>query len=691
MAGDKCREYDTYLDAITLDECSFLSVVAALLWYSIGVSYGTIYERWPIMKACRFALGAMAASGVPAPVCLRVEGQSDCQLGGMWETLSSLSTILAYRTSLSITQRPICTVCETHTRFPNHILSLHEFFQHNNIHPLCMQSGSVRGVFVGIYVIVGVPLFAFTLGQFAGMIVERAIREREMQIMSRPLGESEFRFALKLKKPSKATATSARSDNLAEEVGRKSANMPMSAEGFRPPYQQRPTPLSDQMGIPSASCRRCSINIPKGVRPRAYSESCINTTSSNRDTALPAQSNDEPAFSEFTIDFGEFVVLEMLRLRRVDEHDLDAIRDLFDDIDNDNSGTINEEKLTSYNQLLQDQNFELDEEVRGNLRPVSVSDSYAVAQRAPSRSCNEFDGGDGDSEPLIAADPSLRRSSSSCLLTIPEVSNVPVSSERKSELLNSSPPCRLSDCSLNDEKQIFLPKERDAPHASSFHMGQATTLDGCGKGHQLNDNNIDGLISKAQCLASSSAMIDDAEVQSENSTSTKGAGQNIRQSIAEDYNRLLLPILHMRHHGPSSGLRKSRQPESWFGTGNTSPDESFAVRRQSVDADALADSDSEDDCSGDKGTYGGRKGSDIRFKREMVSGETKEARETSGMWSISHLRDARNERFALSSKEEHHSASLFDSDLEHGHSSSFSKIAGFPGYGAMQTIEEENG
>jgi hypothetical protein len=58
----------------------------------------------------------------------------------------------------------------------------------------------VRGIFVGIYVMVGVPLFAFTLGQFAGMIVERAIREREMQIMSRPLGESEFKFALTLKR-----------------------------------------------------------------------------------------------------------------------------------------------------------------------------------------------------------------------------------------------------------------------------------------------------------------------------------------------------------------------------------------------------------------------------------------------------------------------------------------------------------
>jgi hypothetical protein len=52
----------------------------------------------------------MAASGVPPPICLPKEGYDDCQLG------------------------------------------------------------DIRGVFVGTYVIIGVPLFAFTLGQFAKMI-----------------------------------------------------------------------------------------------------------------------------------------------------------------------------------------------------------------------------------------------------------------------------------------------------------------------------------------------------------------------------------------------------------------------------------------------------------------------------------------------------------------------------------------
>ena len=86
---------------LAFDVALHLGTLVALLWYSVGVSYGTMYEQWPIMKACRFALGAMAASGVPAPVCLRVDGQIDCQLGLMHDmlhfaiTTSSFSAWLA--------------------------------------------------------------------------------------------------------------------------------------------------------------------------------------------------------------------------------------------------------------------------------------------------------------------------------------------------------------------------------------------------------------------------------------------------------------------------------------------------------------------------------------------------------------------------------------------------------------------
>jgi hypothetical protein len=60
---------------------TYYTVLAALMWYSIGVTYGIMYEKFPLPLAFRFALGAMAASGVPPPVCMHVDGYYDCQLG----------------------------------------------------------------------------------------------------------------------------------------------------------------------------------------------------------------------------------------------------------------------------------------------------------------------------------------------------------------------------------------------------------------------------------------------------------------------------------------------------------------------------------------------------------------------------------------------------------------------------------
>ena len=57
------------------------------MWYSIGVTYGIMYEKFPLPLAFRFALGAMAASGVPPPVCMHVDGYYDCQLGNVFNMI----------------------------------------------------------------------------------------------------------------------------------------------------------------------------------------------------------------------------------------------------------------------------------------------------------------------------------------------------------------------------------------------------------------------------------------------------------------------------------------------------------------------------------------------------------------------------------------------------------------------------
>ena len=83
----------------------YLTLLALCFWTALGILYGTLYERWDVLYALRFAIATMAASGLPVPPCEVTAGYVGCQLG--------------YR----------------------------------------------RAVFVGVYVLIGVPLFAFTLGQ----------------------------------------------------------------------------------------------------------------------------------------------------------------------------------------------------------------------------------------------------------------------------------------------------------------------------------------------------------------------------------------------------------------------------------------------------------------------------------------------------------------------------------------------
>jgi hypothetical protein len=83
----------------------YLTLSALLSWTALGVLYGMLYERWDVLYALRFAIATMSASGLPVPPCEEKAGYRGCQLG-YW-----------------------------------------------------------RAVFVGVYVLVGVPLFAFTLGQ----------------------------------------------------------------------------------------------------------------------------------------------------------------------------------------------------------------------------------------------------------------------------------------------------------------------------------------------------------------------------------------------------------------------------------------------------------------------------------------------------------------------------------------------
>lgn len=62
---------------------------------------------------------------------------------------------------------------------------------------VCQLDGA-KAVFLAVYLSIGVPLFSLTLGQFSGLLVEKAVRAGEMNKMSKPLSDDELAFASRL-------------------------------------------------------------------------------------------------------------------------------------------------------------------------------------------------------------------------------------------------------------------------------------------------------------------------------------------------------------------------------------------------------------------------------------------------------------------------------------------------------------
>ncbi len=55
-----------------------------------------------------------------------------------------------------------------------------------------------QALFVALYCLSGIPIFAMALGQFANLLIERHIAAREQRALSMPITEDEFEFAQQL-------------------------------------------------------------------------------------------------------------------------------------------------------------------------------------------------------------------------------------------------------------------------------------------------------------------------------------------------------------------------------------------------------------------------------------------------------------------------------------------------------------
>lgn len=280
----------------------YIALLFAMGWISIGTSYAVFYEKWPLSESILFAIAAVSTAGSIPPPCV---GEDTIH----------------------------CSV------------------------------GTFRALFVGTYIVIGVPIFAYTVGQFAEILVERAIKANEMKLMSRPLSPQEFRFAFELHRGE--IVVDEDEDGEDESVGETASN---SSVEYHSDFDE--TRGSDQ-GDDTSDADPSLVSLRKAFQ---------------RQKSWRGKPKRAPTI-RLTLE--DFIILEMLRLQKITADDLHYIKMLFDSLDEDGDGVI----------LSPDEGIQLSREVTqvggdatphgdedGHERPLLPNTAQKLSHFRPSRS-----------------------------------------------------------------------------------------------------------------------------------------------------------------------------------------------------------------------------------------------------------------------------------------------------------------
>jgi hypothetical protein len=308
----------------------YLAILLLSSWTAVGVAFGVFYEGWTFAYSLKWTLAAVSASAIFPPTCPPTSGGT-CDLG------------------------------------------------------------TVRSLLVGTYIIVGVPIFAFTMGQFAYFLVENAIRINEQQLMLRPLTADEFKFAFELQKGHVISQVDDEDDDdllLEEEdlllmegdtpygvnyggdeeagVGEADEVETMISSSQGGDYHGAATPsVAPSEELAAYPFRRqSSSNLQhpnkrgsnRGRTKRSFSTISITASSiddvekrkellqqrKRRNSLLKRQKSFRKASTkqEFQLDLGYFIILELLRVQKITKDDLLSIKCLFDQLDEDKDGRL---------------------------------------------------------------------------------------------------------------------------------------------------------------------------------------------------------------------------------------------------------------------------------------------------------------------------------------------------------------
>eukprot|EP01034_Spumella_vulgaris_P036957 gene36957-45590_t len=120
-----------------------ITLVMFTIWMGLGTAYGMVFEHWSFITSLYWAITTASTGGLQSAPCA---ADTD------------------------------------------------DMYKHCDM-------GNVRGSLMGVFMMIGVPLYACTLGQFAKIAITRAIEAREARLLKRPIEDAEFIFAANILSP----------------------------------------------------------------------------------------------------------------------------------------------------------------------------------------------------------------------------------------------------------------------------------------------------------------------------------------------------------------------------------------------------------------------------------------------------------------------------------------------------------
>jgi hypothetical protein len=232
------------LDIVLYDDYKYKFYVffTAFFWYLLGVAYGLVYEGYFLTDAMLFALGAMACAGNPPPPCFGVD-ESSCSVG------------------------------------------------------------TFRSLFLTLYLIIGTPLFTLMMGQFAGLVIDRAVHASELANMEKPLSDEEFAFASRFVFSSPTLSSN--------------------------PDHDPPRAEDDLLTIPHNTSSTSLLLLET-----------YNSYQNENSSSCYQQGGDPLPSSNSNVDFSQFMILEMIRLKRISGKEIQDLKEVFSAIDFNSTGRI---------------------------------------------------------------------------------------------------------------------------------------------------------------------------------------------------------------------------------------------------------------------------------------------------------------------------------------------------------------